>query len=108
METTKQAKNHNSSVINEILNSITKAELLQTERKMSLAIKIADAIEKNGYSKSEFAKKIGKNNSEISKWISGTHNFTFDTLILLEMELDIKLINSDIETKRRRKTKVII
>ena len=60
METTKKVKNHNSSVIDEILNSITKAELLQTERKMSLAIKIADAIEKNGYSKSEFAKKLEK------------------------------------------------
>ena len=103
-----KTKNNNSPVIDEILKSITKAELLQTERKMSLAIKIADAIEKNGYSKSEFAKKISKNNSEISKWISGTHNFTFNTLILLETELDIKLINSDIKIKRRSKIKVIL
>ena len=73
---------------------------------MLLAIKIADAIENKGYSKSEFAKKINKNNSEISKWISGTHNFTFDTLIMLEIELNIKLINSEIETKRKRKSKV--
>ena len=79
---------------------------MQTERKMLLAIKIADAIENKGYSKSEFAKKINKNNSEISKWISGTHNFTFDTLIMLEIELNIKLINSEIETKRKRKSKV--
>ena len=72
---------------------------------MLLAIKIADAIENKGYSKSEFAKKINKNNSEISKWISGTHNFTFDTLIMLEIELNIKLNNSEIETKRKRKSK---
>ena len=79
---------------------------MQTERKMLLAIKIADAIENKGYSKSKFAKKINKNNSEISKWISGTHNFTFDTLIMLEIERNIKLINSEIETKRKRKSKV--
>ena len=72
---------------------------------MLLAIKIADAVESKGYSKSEFAKKINKNNSEISKWISGTHNFTFDTLIMLEIELNIKLNNSEIETKRKRKSK---
>ena len=93
-------------VLEDVLSNISNTALMQTERKMLLAIKIADAIENKGYSKSEFAKKINKNNSEISKWISGTHNFTFDTLIMLEIELNIKLINSEIETKRKRKSKV--
>ena len=98
-----KARNYDSIILNDVLHSITKTELVQTERKMLLALKIADAIADKGFTKSEFAKKIGKNNSEISKWISGTHNFTFDTLILLEIELDVRLINSEIESKRRRK-----
>ena len=90
-------------VLEDVLSNISNTALMQTERKMLLAIKIAEAIQSQGYSKSEFAKKINKNNSEISKWISGTHNFTFDTLIMLEIELNIKLINSEIETKRKSK-----
>ena len=100
---TNKAKTHVSLILEDVLSNISKTALMQTERKMLLAIKIADAIESKGYSKSEFAKKINKNNSEISKWISGTHNFTFDTLIMLEIELNIKLINSEIETKRKSK-----
>ena len=100
---TNKAKTHVSLILEDVLSNISKTALMQTERKMLLAIKIADAIESKGYSKSEFAKKINKNNSEISKWISGRHNFTFDTLIMLEIELNIKLINSEIETKRKSK-----
>ena len=100
---TNKAKTHVSLILEDVLSNISNTALMQTERKMLLAIKIADAIKNKGYSKSEFAKKINKNNSEISKWISGTHNFTFDTLIMLEIELNIKLINSEIETKRKSK-----
>ena len=100
---TNKPKTHVSLILEDVLSNISNTALMQTERKMLLAIKIADAIESKGYSKSEFAKKINKNNSEISKWISGTHNFTFDTLIMLEIELNIKLINSEIETKRKSK-----
>jgi len=37
---------------------------------------------------------IGKENSSIiTKWLSGTHNFTVDTLVELEQALIIRLID---------------
>ncbi len=43
-------------------------------------------------------KAIGKDNpSIVTKWLSGTHNFTIDTLIEIEHALDICLL--DIEEK---------
>lgn len=90
---------YKSPILQELIADISQEELEKTESKMRLAIKIADAIKAKGYSKTEFAKKINKNNSEISKWLSGTHNFTHDTLFFLQNELGIELVNSEINEK---------
>lgn len=92
-------RTYKSPILAELIESISPEELEKTESKMRLAVKIADAIKAKGFGKAEFAKKIKKNNSEISKWLSGTHNFTHDTLILLQNELDITLVNSEIDKK---------
>jgi ribosome-binding protein aMBF1 (putative translation factor) len=96
MKTNKKARTYNSPIVESILSNISKEEFDITEGKMRLAIKIAEAIKASGLNKSQFAKKINKNNSEISKWLSGTHNFTTETLLLLENELAIKLLDSEI------------
>lgn len=97
MKAKKEQENYKSQILENILSNITKEEFDVTEEKMKLAIKIAEAIKAKGFEKkSAFAKKIGKQNSEISKWLSGTHNFTTETLILLQNELDIELINSTV------------
>jgi transcriptional regulator with XRE-family HTH domain len=92
-------RTYKSPILSELIENISQEELEKTESKMRLAVKIADAIKAKGYGKTEFAKKIKKNNSEISKWLSGTHNFTHDTLILLQKELDVNLVNSEINQK---------
>ncbi len=92
----KEVRSYNSDILSELNQGTSPEELAKTESKMKLAIKIGDAIKRQGYSKTEFAQKINKNNSEISKWLSGTHNFTHDTLILLELELNLTLINSEL------------
>ena len=91
-----KARKYTSTILTELVQSTSPIELAKTESKMRLAVKIGDAIQKQGYSKTEFAQKLEKNNSEISKWLSGTHNFTHDTLILLEQELNLTLINSEL------------
>ena len=100
MKKNKKARVYNSPIVDSILSNISKEELEITEGKMRLAMKIADAIKAKGFNKkSDFAKKLNKQNSEISKWLSGTHNFTTETLMLLQNELKINLINSEIEVK---------
>ena len=61
--------------------------------RMRLALKIAHAIEKSGMSKKEFAHRLDKQPSEISKWLSGTHNFTMDTLNDISRVLNIRLVD---------------
>lgn len=82
---------YNSKVIDDLLREITPEELSRTEKRMLLAIRIDEAIKIKGWKKQDFAKAIGKKASEISKWLSGTHNFTADTLFDIERILDIHL-----------------
>ena len=76
----KTARKYTSPVINQLLDEITPVEKLQTNTKMTLAARLDDLITARGWGKSEFAEKVNKNPSEITKWLSGTQNFTIDTL----------------------------
>ena len=85
---------HNCDLFDEIHNSITPAELEKVEKKMSIAGKLEDAMIAKGWKNQDLMLALGKKNpSEISKWLSGTHNFTIDTLIDIERVLGITLLN---------------
>lgn len=85
----------NKNILNELLAQISPAEQKKTDKKMMLAAKLASAIKAKGLKKKEFAEKLGKRPSEISKWLSGTHNFTTDTLIDIEALLSVQLIDAE-------------
>lgn len=81
------------NLLNELLESITPEEQAKTDKKMILATKIANAIKAKGLKKYEFAEILDKQPSEISKWLSGTHNFTIDTLMDIERVLSVQLLD---------------
>ncbi|MDZ7896679.1 MAG: helix-turn-helix transcriptional regulator [Arcicella sp.] len=64
------------------------------ERRMSLAARIDDVLQTRGLTNQEFAFMMGKKPSEISRWLSGTHNFTTETLWDIERVLNIQLLVS--------------
>ena len=45
-----------------------------------------------GIKQNEFAEKMKKSESEISKWLSGYHNFTIKTIAKIESELCIEIL----------------
>jgi ribosome-binding protein aMBF1 (putative translation factor) len=81
------------ALLDNLLAEITPEEQARTDRKMGIAAIIDDAIKAKGWGKKQFAEKIGRKPSEITKWLSGTQNFTVDTLADIEQVLGIKLIN---------------
>lgn len=87
-------ENHTSNLIDEFFESITPLDQAKTDAKMLIAAKIFDAMEKKGWKKKDLLEAVHKASpSIISKWISGTHNFTIDTMVELEHALDIQLLN---------------
>ncbi|MEX0988166.1 MAG: helix-turn-helix transcriptional regulator [Bacteroidales bacterium] len=89
------SKEKNKDLLSELLGKITPEEQAKTDKKMILATKIANAIKAKGLKKSEFATLMGKEHqSEITRWLSGTHNFTVDTLLDIENVLSIQLLDT--------------
>ena len=58
---------------------------IQQEVDLELAIsnRINDLMVERGLSKLEFANALGKRPSEVTKWLSGQHNFTIRTISML-------------------------
>lgn len=94
------SETNEKDLLSELLENISQKEQAKTDKKMILATKIVNAIKAKGLKKSEFAEQMAKVPSEISKWLSGTHNFTIDTLMDIEKELSINLI--DISNRNRK------
>ena len=85
-----------NNLIEELLNSISPEESLRIENRMLMAAKIDNAIKAKGWKKKDLMKAMGKTNqSEITKWLSGTHNFTQDLLTDLGRVLNVSLLNLD-------------
>lgn len=80
MSNATKARAYQSSKLQELLEEVTPLEMEKTKVKMQLAARIEDLMKVKGWKKSQFAEKFGKSPSEITKWLSGTQNFTVDVL----------------------------
>ena len=60
----------------------------EVRRSVNLSFLIVDRIhailEERGLKQKDLANMLGKKESEISKWMRGTHNFTIDTISSIE------------------------
>lgn len=52
-----------------------------------IVVRINQLLKEKGYSQKDLAEKLDKRPSEISKWLSGDHNFTLRSIAKLEAEL---------------------
>src|SRR5687768_2641748 len=61
-------------------------------KSMDIVDQITAILKSKNISQRDFAKLLKKNESEISKWLSGTHNFTLETISKIEAALDEDII----------------
>lgn len=80
---------HSSQIVRRLLDKLTPAERFQSSTKMMLAARLGDLILERKLSKEEFAVKMNKSPIEIAQWLSGTYNFTLDTLPEIAVVLEI-------------------
>jgi predicted transcriptional regulator len=60
-------------------------------RRFAIAEQLHYILEEKGMTQKDFALLMNKAESEISKWMAGSHNFTIDTLSLIEFKLKTNL-----------------
>lgn len=66
-----------------ILGEIPQEVRIRTRLSLAIADRIETLMREKGYSKKQFAEALGRRPSEITKWLSGEHNFTIATLARL-------------------------
>jgi transcriptional regulator with XRE-family HTH domain len=89
-----KARQYDSPILRRIEERIPKESSEQIDRRMGLAVKIAETLRARGLTNQEFAFMMGKKPSEVSRWLSGTHNFTTETLWQMERVLNIQILTS--------------
>ena len=55
--------------------------------------RISEILKAKGLTQKDFARLLNKRDSEISKWLTGRHNFTTQTIARIETALGSKLIS---------------
>ncbi len=62
------------------------------QKNLAVAAEIGRLMKEKGWTQKELAKKMGKTESEVSKWLSGLHNLTLKSITKLETVLEADLL----------------
>ena len=85
-------------ILDEIRSSISPEMKVQTEMSVAIANRIYDILESKNMTQKELALLMGKTETEVSRWLSGTHNLTVATLCKISAALGEEVIKvSDYE-----------
>lgn len=82
----------NSPIFQSALNTIPEEDVIQVNLSFEIADKIAEILKRQNMSQREFAKKIKRSEVEVSRWLSGTHNFTLSTIAKISAVLGEKIL----------------
>jgi transcriptional regulator with XRE-family HTH domain len=81
---------------NKLLNSIRKNRSKSTgvfvEHSFDIVDRIFEILKSKEMDQKQLATALGKHESEVSKWLTGTHNFTLKTISNIESILERKII----------------
>lgn len=77
----------------ECLEAIPEDRQAEFELSFAIATRIDELLKRKGMTQRELAQKLGKKESEVSKWLTGRNNFTTNTLARISIALDAPIIN---------------
>ena len=79
-------------IMDEIRSTITPEMKLQMEMSVATANRIYEILEAKGMTQKELAQKLGKTETEVSRWLSGTHNLTLSTICKISAALGEEIV----------------
>lgn len=98
------------NIFEQALNNIPQDIQEEISWNFDIIDQITFILKKKGMSQKDLAILLGKKESEISKWMRGTHNFTLSTIWLLQKALGEKIIDTPlnlIKTQQEKEFRLI-
>jgi len=81
--------------INDLNFEVSKEVELYTNHSAEIGIMISNYITSTkGMTKKKFAELVGKTPTDVSRWVSGSHNFTILTISLIESKTGMSIIKN--------------
>lgn len=84
--------NATAKLFEEELSKVPDDVKIEHDITFAIADKIDAALKEKNISLKELARKMGKTEAEVSRWLGGTHNFTVRTIAKISQALGISLI----------------
>lgn len=82
-----------NKLFRQCLATIPEEQKAEFELSFGIAERISEVLKAKKLTQKDFAHHIHKRESEVSKWMTGRHNFTVQTIAKIETALGCKLIN---------------
>ena len=79
-------------IMDEIRSTISPEMKMQMEMSVAIANRIYEILEARGMTQKDLARKLGKSETEVSRWLSGTHNLTMATICKISAALDAVVV----------------
>ena len=80
-------------IMDEIRGSISPEMKLQMEMSVAIANRIYEILEAKGMTQKDLAMRLGKTETEVSRWLSGTHNLTLSTICKISAALEEEIVS---------------
>lgn len=81
-----------AQLFNECLDTVSNDVRMELDMSFAIADKIDAILQEKNISQKQLAKKMGKTEAEVSRWLGGTHNFTIRTIAKISDALGVKLL----------------
>ena len=88
-----------NKILDQIRADITPEMKVQMELSVGIANRIYEVLEERNMTQKDLAKVLGKTETEVSRWLSGTHNLTMATIAKISSALDVPIIQVTHEMK---------
>jgi len=98
-------KKDRSKVIERIQARIKPENRQFVRKNLEISQQISHLLEERGWAQKDLARVLGKQESEISKILSGLHNITLKTLTKIEVVLDGEVIITPLEACKKYASK---
>lgn len=82
-----------AQLFDECLATVPDDVKMELDMSFAIADKIDMILRENNISQKQLAKRMGKTEAEVSRWLGGTHNFTLRTIAKISNALGVNLLS---------------